>query len=78
MNTYKKQLFLLKEGEKFVHEDETYTVYTHEGNMTEVFKNDRFFAWPSWNGKGPTIVNFINYGEDKSAKHLGAPIREAA
>lgn len=78
MNTYKKQLFLLKQGEKFIHEDETYTVYSHEGNMTEVFKDGRFWAWSNWNGVTPTIVNFVNYGENNATKYIGAPIREAA
>lgn len=61
MITYKKQLFLLRNGEKFTHEGETYTVFQHEGNMTEVFKNGRFYAWPTWNGLSATIVNYIKY-----------------
>lgn len=78
MNIYKKQLFLLKEGEKFISEDQIHTVYAHEGNMTEIYKDGRFWAWPNWNGKGPTIVNYINHGTNNEAKHLGTSIREAA
>lgn len=59
MTTYKKQLFLLRNGEKFIHDNDVYTVFSHEGNMTEVFKGGRFWAWPTWNGKGPTVVDFI-------------------
>lgn len=77
MNTYKKQLFLLKEGERFTHENETYTVYAHEGNMTEVFKDGRFWAWPNWNGKTPTIVNFIKDAHYEK-QHIRTLIREAA
>jgi hypothetical protein len=55
-----KPLFLLKNGDKFVHGTDTYTVYSHEGNMTEVFKNGSFWAWPNWNGKSPVMVNFIS------------------
>lgn len=78
MNTYKKQLFLLKQGDKFIHENKTYTVYTHEGNMTEVFDGTRFYAWPTWNGKGPTIVNYLKSHESNEKQHIGTSIREAA
>lgn len=59
MKTLKKPLFLLRNGEKFTHNDKTYTVYQHEGNMTEVFCYNRFWAWPNWNGRGATTVNLI-------------------
>lgn len=62
MNIYKKQLFLLKQGDKFIHEDKIHTVFAHEGNMSEVFKDGRFYAWPNWNGASPTIVNVIKDG----------------
>ena len=68
MNTYKKQLFLLKEGDKFVYEDEICTIFAHEGDMTEVFKNNKFWAWPKWSGIKPTIVDFINYGNQNNTK----------
>jgi len=59
MKTSRKPLFLMRNGEKFVHEGTLYTVYGHEGNMTEVFKNGRFWAWPSWDGRKPVIVNAV-------------------
>lgn len=59
MTTYKKPLFLLRNGDKFIHEQETYTVFTHEQNMSEVFKKGKFYAWPNWNGKSAVIVDFI-------------------
>lgn len=75
MNIYRKPLFLLREGERFTHENENYTVYQHEGNMTEVFKNGRFYAWPNWNGKSPLIVNCIR-DEDYTSKFVRTPVRE--
>ena len=54
-----KLLIYLKNGDKFIHEDELYTVYSHEGNMTEVFKKGKFFAWPNWNGKNMIRVNQV-------------------
>ena len=55
-----KLLFSLKQGDRFVHGADTYTVYAHEGNMTEVFKDGKFWAWPNWNGKSGVTVNFIS------------------
>jgi hypothetical protein len=59
MNTSFKPLFLLKNGDKFIHEGVTYTVYSQEGNMVEVFRKGEFSCWPTWNGVGPTVVNFV-------------------
>jgi hypothetical protein len=60
MTTYKKQLFLLRNGEKFTHQGETYTMFQIEGNMAEVFKNGQFYAWPTWNGKSSIVVDYIS------------------
>jgi hypothetical protein len=59
MNNNLKPLFLLNNGDKFIHDGITYTVYSHEGNMCEVFRKNEFKCWPTWNGKGPTMVNFV-------------------
>lgn len=45
-----KALIFLKNGEKFKHNGKIYTVYQHEGYMTEVFCEGRFWAWPNYNG----------------------------
>ena len=74
MQTYHKQLFLLKQGERFIHNDTIYTVHQHEGNMTEVSHDGKFSAWPSWNGKAPTIVMYIK-DENQSTKPM---IKQAA
>lgn len=66
---------MLKNGEKFTHNDEIYTVFAHEGNMSEVFKNGRFWAWPSWNGISPVIINFIKDGtQGNTTEHIRASI----
>lgn len=59
MNNNLKPLFTLKNGDKFIHEGVTYTLYSLEGNMAEVFRKGEFKAWPTWNGKAPTMVNFV-------------------
>lgn len=56
-----KPLFLLKQGDRFVQGKDTYTVFQHEGNMTEVFKNGRFWCWPNWNGKSVVMVDQVQY-----------------
>jgi hypothetical protein len=56
-----KPLFLLKNGEKFVQGAKTYTVYQHEGNMTEVLCNGKFWAWPNWNGISAVKVDVISH-----------------
>lgn len=45
-----KPLIYFKNGDKFIHGKKLYTVYQHEGHMTEVFHNGRFWAWPNYNG----------------------------
>lgn len=59
MENNKKYLYSLKNGEKFTHEGHIYTVYGHEGNMSEVFSQGRFWAWPNWNGKENTKVEIF-------------------
>jgi len=51
-NNQLKPLIYLKQGDKFIHEGELYTVYGHEQGMTEVFKKNKFWAWPNVNSKG--------------------------
>jgi hypothetical protein len=36
----------LQPGEKFIWNNIKYTVMNHEGAMTEVFGNNRSWAWP--------------------------------
>jgi hypothetical protein len=57
----RKPLFLLLNGDKFLHQGEIYTVFQHADNMTEVFKNGKFWAWPSYNGKGPIMVDYTTH-----------------
>jgi len=45
-----KYLYSLKNGEKFIHNNHIYTVYQHQGTMSEVFSQGRFWAWPNWIG----------------------------
>lgn len=42
-----KRLGSLHPGQKFIWNGVHYTVYDHSGLMTEVFANERFWAWPS-------------------------------
>lgn len=42
-----KRLGSLCPGQKFNWNGAHYTVYDHAGLMTEVFANERFWAWPS-------------------------------
>lgn len=60
MKTFFKPLFSLKNEDKFIHNGIIYTVYQHEGNMCEVFRNGEFSVWPTWNGKGPTMIHQLN------------------
>jgi hypothetical protein len=59
MKTIRKPLYMLKSDDKFLHQGTVYTIYQFEGNMAEVFRNNEFSAWPTWNGKGPTYVSHI-------------------
>jgi hypothetical protein len=56
MEKQQKYLYSLKNGEKFTHNGHIYTVYQHEGNMSEVFSNGKWYAWPNWNGVQNTKV----------------------
>jgi len=58
-NNQLKPLIYLKNGDKFQYEGELYTVYGHEQGMTEVFKKNRFWAWPNVNSKGSIRVNQV-------------------
>ena len=58
--TNQKYLYTLKNGEKFIHENEVYTVYEQSANMTEVFKKNKFWAWPNYNGKESVKVTLFN------------------
>lgn len=57
----RKPLFLLKQGDKFVQNGKTYTVYQHQDNMSEVFTDNRFWAFPNWNGKSVVMVDQVQY-----------------
>lgn len=59
MKTYKKALYTLKQGDKFIYNGVIHTVYTKEGNMMEIFRHGEFKAWPTWNGMGPTLVDYM-------------------
>lgn len=41
-------LSILKPNQKFEWNNKTYTVYSQEARMVEVFDGKRFWAWPSW------------------------------
>jgi hypothetical protein len=73
MKTHEKPLFLLRNGDKFIHNNELHTLFVQEGNMAEVFVNGRFWAWPTWTGKSFTIVNAI-VNESQPAKHSRASV----
>jgi hypothetical protein len=51
-----KYLYIMKNGEKFLHNGKIHTVYQTEGNMTEVFTEGRFWAWNNYDGKGSVKV----------------------
>lgn len=57
----RKPLYLLKTGERFSYKGENYTVFQHDNNnnMTEVFKNNRFWCWPNYNGKSVVMVDCV-------------------
>lgn len=48
-----KLLLYFKNGEKFNHNNQIYTVYQIDtkNNMVEVYTGGRFHAWPIYNGK---------------------------
>ncbi len=49
-----KKLYNLQLGDRFLYNNKRYTVTEQDRNMTEVFSNGRFWAWPSY-----CTVNFI-------------------
>jgi len=51
-NNQLKPLIYLKQGDKFMWENEIHTVFQHENQMTEVFKKGKWYAWPNVNSKG--------------------------
>ncbi len=57
MQNNQKYLYTLKQGEKFIQNNKIHTVYSQANNMTEVFRDGRFFAYPNWNGKESVKVN---------------------
>jgi len=54
-----KPLLHLRNGDKFTHLGELYTVYGHDGIMTEVFKKGKFWAWNNQHSKGLVKVNQV-------------------
>jgi hypothetical protein len=42
-----KKLSSLQLNDKFIFNNKRYTITEQEGNMTEVFSNGKFWAWPS-------------------------------
>lgn len=43
-----KKLSQLQVGDKFTWNNKRYTVNQQDKNMTEVWENGRFWAWPSY------------------------------
>jgi hypothetical protein len=49
MKTYPlTELIKFRPNQKFLYNEKIYTIYTHEGNMVEVFDGGKFWAWPNW------------------------------
>lgn len=46
-----RYLYSLKQGDKFIYNNKIHTVFSHEGNMSEIFVNGEWKAWPNYNGK---------------------------
>ena len=45
--------------QKFIWNDKVYTVYQHCDNMTEVWGNGRFWAWPSCAVVTPVVIERV-------------------
>ena len=57
------KLAYLRRNEKFVWNNKTYTVYDHDGDMTEVFGNGKWCVW--WSN---TQVKLQDHGNQRIQK----------
>lgn len=59
MTTIRTPLYQVPVGNQFIHNGQLYTITEHAIGMTEVISKDKFWAWPTWNGKNYVRVNQI-------------------
>ena len=52
-------LYQVPVGNQFIYKGRLYTVTEHALGMTEVISQDKFWAWPDYDGKKTVKVNQI-------------------